>query len=170
VLGYEPTPAGRTLIQTIDRDGNISADSGLARYGVSAVDVGAPTNHMVASKFWDFMDSSGLVYENASNVTAPLVQNPFYATGYPISEPYWARVKVAGVEKWVLVQAFEWRVLTYTPDNPDGWKVEAGNVGQHYHQWRNTANRRTGPSRPAWMSWTATRLTSRSTGGNSASD
>ena len=23
-----------------------------------------------------------------------------------------------------------------TPDNPDGWKVEAGNVGLHYYDWR----------------------------------
>ena len=38
--------------------------------------------------------------------------------------------------KWVLVQAFERRVLTHAPDNPDGWRVEAGNVGQHYYQWR----------------------------------
>ena len=27
-------------------------------------------------------------------------------------------------------------VLTYTPGNPPGWEVEAGNVGSHYHQWR----------------------------------
>jgi hypothetical protein len=26
--------------------------------------------------------------------------------------------------------------LTYTPGNPAGWQVEAGNVGQHYFQWR----------------------------------
>jgi hypothetical protein len=36
----------------------------------------------------------------------------------------------------VLLQCFERRCLTYTPDNPEGWKVEAGNVGQHYYQWR----------------------------------
>jgi hypothetical protein len=34
------------------------------------------------------------------------------------------------------VQVFERRVLTYTPSNPDGWKVEAGNVGLQYYQWR----------------------------------
>ncbi|HUG15695.1 MAG TPA: CHRD domain-containing protein, partial [Thermomicrobiales bacterium] len=27
--------------------------------------------------------------------------------------------------------------LTYTPGNPAGWLVEAGNVGQHYHNWRH---------------------------------
>ena len=34
------------------------------------------------------------------------------------------------------MQCFERRCLTYTPDNPDGWQVEAGNVGQHYYAWR----------------------------------
>ena len=43
---------------------------------------------------------------------------------------------VGGVSKLVLVQVFERRVLTYTPDNPDGWKVEAGNVGLQYYEWR----------------------------------
>ena len=59
-----------------------------------------------------------------------------FVVGRPISEPYWARVKVAGVEKDVLMQAFERRVLTYTPDNPAEWRVEMGNVGQHYLRWR----------------------------------
>jgi hypothetical protein len=45
-------------------------------------------------------------------------------------------VKVDGYYRDVLIQAFERRVLTYTPDNPPGWQVEAGNVGQHYYQWR----------------------------------
>jgi hypothetical protein len=36
----------------------------------------------------------------------------------------------------VLLQCFERRCLTYAPDNPPGWQVEAGNVGQHYHAWR----------------------------------
>jgi DNA-binding beta-propeller fold protein YncE len=43
---------------------------------------------------------------------------------------------VGGVYKDVLMQCFERRCLTYTPDNPEGWQVEAGNVGQHYYQWR----------------------------------
>ncbi len=47
-----------------------------------------------------------------------------------------SRRPVGGVEKWVLAQLFERRVLTYTPDNPQGWHVEMGNVGQHYYTWR----------------------------------
>jgi hypothetical protein len=56
--------------------------------------------------------------------------------GYPITEPYWTNVKIAGASKWVLVQAFQRRVLTYVADNPPGWQVEMGNVGRHYFDWR----------------------------------
>src|SRR5690606_17816352 len=45
-------------------------------------------------------------------------------------------VKVGGTYQDVLMQCFERRCLTYNPANPAGWKVEAGNVGQHYHYWR----------------------------------
>jgi hypothetical protein len=34
------------------------------------------------------------------------------------------------------LQCFERRCLTYTPDNPEGWQVEFGNIGRHYYQWR----------------------------------
>lgn len=56
--------------------------------------------------------------------------------GYPISEPYWARVDVAGQQHDVLVQLFERRTLTYDPAMPDGYKVQFGNVGRHYYDWR----------------------------------
>ena len=42
----------------------------------------------------------------------------------------------AGPSRDVLMQCFERRCLTYTPGNPAGWQVEAGNVGQHYYRWR----------------------------------
>jgi hypothetical protein len=35
-----------------------------------------------------------------------------------------------------MVQIFERRVLTYTDANPDPFKVEMGNIGLHYYQWR----------------------------------
>ena len=37
----------------------------------------------------------------------------------------------------MLVQLFERRVLTYTPSNPTQYQVEFGNIGQHYHAWRD---------------------------------
>src|SRR3712207_4177913 len=42
--------------------------------------------------------------------------------GYPVTEPYWTNVRIAGTSKWVLVQAFQRRVLTYVADNPPGWR------------------------------------------------
>ncbi len=56
--------------------------------------------------------------------------------GLAISEPFWSNVRVAGAPKDVLIQAFERRVLTYTPSNPVAFQVEFGNIGQQYHQWR----------------------------------
>jgi len=57
--------------------------------------------------------------------------------GYPISPAFATSVRVNNVDNTtVFVQAFERRVLTYTPSNPDAFKVEFGNIGQHYYQWR----------------------------------
>jgi hypothetical protein len=82
------------------------------------------------------MTSTGTVYEDGAYTTDLLFPNAFYATGFPISEAYWANVKVAGAYQDVLLQCFERRCLTYTPGNQTGWQVEAGNVGQHYERWR----------------------------------
>jgi polysaccharide biosynthesis protein PslG len=87
------------------------------------------TNHVVAAPFWTYMTGPGAVSGN-----------PFFATGFPTTEAYWAEVRVGGVARTVLVQAFERRVLTYTPGNPDGFLVEMGNVGQHYFRWRYGAD------------------------------
>lgn len=136
LMGFGATPNGWTIIQTLNRAGHVASDANLVSYNVVARDVGAPTHHTVASVFWDFMNSSGTVYENGVYTSDTLFLNAFYATGYPLTEPYWTTVLVGGISKQVLVQVFERRVLTYTPSNPTGWKVEAGNVGQHYYTWR----------------------------------
>ncbi len=138
LMSYGAIPNGWIITQTVDRAGTVGANADLSSYNVTAVDVAAPTQHTVASVFWDFMNSTGTVYENGANVTDKLFDNPFYATGYPLTEPYWTNVLLGGVSKQVLVQIFERRVLTYTPSNDEGWKVEAGNVGQHYYTWRYT--------------------------------
>ncbi|HYP40881.1 MAG TPA: hypothetical protein VEX13_11020, partial [Chloroflexia bacterium] len=45
--------------------------------------------------------------------------------------------RIGGRDFWVLFQAFERRILTYNPSTPDPlWRVEMGNVGQHYKDWR----------------------------------
>jgi L,D-transpeptidase catalytic domain len=85
--------------------------------------------------FWDFMNERGLIYNNGRYVDGTLSDWKF-SLGLPITEPYWSRVKVSGIEKDVLFQAFERRVLTYTPSNSPDFQVEMGNVGAHYLEWR----------------------------------
>jgi tripartite motif-containing protein 71 len=135
----EPALADNTTItQRVDRDGVITNDPALAVHGVFAAQhvVMPGIDHQVASVFWTFMNSNATVYENGNYTNAQLFENPFYATGYPVAEAYWADVKVAGTYQDVLIQCFERRCLTYNPANGPGWQVEAGNVGQHYHHWR----------------------------------
>src|SRR4051794_2232925 len=63
------------------------------------------------------------------------------AMGYPISPAFAANVQVANVPNVVVViQAFQRKVLTYTPTNPTGFQVEFGNIGQHYNTWRYHGN------------------------------
>jgi WD40 repeat protein len=134
-----PLANGSAINQRVDRNGLVTDDPALAARGVTAAHrVQVPSiDHQVASPFWEFMNSSGVIWEDGY-FTAPLFQDPFYATGYPISEAYWASVKVGDIYRDVLMQCFERRCLTYTPENPEGWQVEAGNVGQHYFSWRYT--------------------------------
>ena len=82
------------------------------------------------------MNSSGLVWVGGNLTEDLLFENPFYGTGRPITEAYWVTVDVGGTPHDVLLQCFERRCLTYTPDNDPGWQVEAGNVGLHYFIWR----------------------------------
>lgn len=138
LLDDAPLATGAAITQRLARSGAVTSDPSLASQGVTAahrVTVNG-IDHTVASVFWDFMNSSGTVYQGGEYVQDALFANPFYATGYPIAEAYWANVKVANAQKDVLIQCFERRCLTFTPANMDGWKVEAGNVGQHYFHWR----------------------------------
>ncbi len=138
LLAAGPAASGSTLTQRLSRAGTVTNDPTFAKYGVTAAHrVQVPgIDHQIASPFWEFMNSSGEVYENGRYLTEPIFEDPYYAIGYPISEAYWTKIKVAGTSHDVLVQVFERRVLTYTPANPAGWRVEMGNIGRHYYAWR----------------------------------
>ena len=124
--------SGTPITATIARDGQITDDP--TRVGKATAQQYVPeTKHTVADVFWAFMTSSGIVDGGA---TEPLFRSPFYATGFPITEAYWSTVRVAGLERAVLIQVFERRALTFTPGNPPGFAVEAGNVGLQYRAWR----------------------------------
>jgi len=89
----------------------------------------------IPAAFWTFLNRAGSVYKDG-NYSDEVVSNWLFSTGYPIGEAYWTKVKVAGQLKDVMFQPFERRLLTYTPANPEGFKVEMGNVGSHYVSWR----------------------------------
>jgi hypothetical protein len=62
----------------------------------------------------------------------PIDQTP----GYAISPIIVATVPIGGKPTTVFIQAFERRVLTYNPNNDPAFRVEFGNIGQHYYRWR----------------------------------
>ena len=141
VLDAPPLPIGSpsapfAIAQSIDRSGAVTEALHWANYGIGTGYLDEVTNHAIAQPFWDFMNSNGTVYEDGQFINEALFENPYFATGRPVTEAYWASVKVAGTYRDVLMQCFERRCLTYTPDNPQGFIVEAGNVGQHYFAWR----------------------------------
>jgi hypothetical protein len=125
---------GQTVTTVLNKDGSLSENAQLANYGVTISYYEEQLGHNLPNVFDDFLNKRGMVYEGG--YTQGQIFDWLFVTGYPISEPYWARVRVGGVEKDVLMQAFQRRVLTYTPDNDPAWRVEMGNVGQHYLRWR----------------------------------
>ena len=86
--------------------------------------------------FWDYMNRPGSVVENGRTVTSTPLFDWRYVIGEPLTEAYWTYIRVNGRDQGVLVQAFERRVLTYTPTNPGEFQVEMGNIGRHYFEWR----------------------------------
>jgi hypothetical protein len=136
LMGAPAHPEGQVITATVDGDGNVGDAQSQASFNVTAGVMAPQTGHRTASVFWDLMVSSGTVFQNGKYETDLLFLDPYYATGLPITEAYWSNIMVGGETKWVLTQAFERRVLTFTPDNQTGFQVEAGNVGMHYWTWR----------------------------------
>ncbi|MEZ4521940.1 MAG: hypothetical protein R3A46_09915 [Thermomicrobiales bacterium] len=132
----KPQPDSQPITATVDRTGSVGDDNTLTSYSVTAAHHVEATNHSVASVFWDFMNSNGTVWDGSGYSTGKLFEDPFFATGLPLTEAYWTTVRVGGTPQQVLIQVFERRVLTYTPNNAPEWRVEAGNVGRHYYDWR----------------------------------
>ncbi|HLT20113.1 MAG TPA: hypothetical protein VKZ96_11695 [Thermomicrobiales bacterium] len=149
-LDDEPTPVGTVITATVDENGNLEhSDFFGTEFGVTAGYYVPETNHTVATPFWEFMTSSGTIYQDGNYTEGQLFEDPFFATGYPISEAYWTVVQVGGTLTQVMLQCFERRCLTYTPSNPPEWQVEAGNVGQHYYRWRYQTDIPAEPPAPA---------------------
>jgi uncharacterized protein YkwD len=133
-----PDATGSLITGFLAKNGTLSQITPPEQVRVGAYEPG--TGHNIASVFVDFMrqrgpvtdPSSGVRQENQPIYTNDPTSNVF---GLAITEPFWVSTKIAGTERVVLVQLFERRVLTYNPALSTG-KVEMGNLGQHYYQWR----------------------------------
>ena len=86
-LDAPPSQVGATITQRITRASMVSNDPGLAGEGVTVAIVDDVTNHSIAAPFWEFMNSSGVVYQDGQFITDQLFDSPYFATGRPISEP-----------------------------------------------------------------------------------
>jgi hypothetical protein len=134
--GYkDPQRLGQRIGTTIDRGGNLGQRPELALPETEITVYNSVTGHNIPRVFWEFLGQQGPIYSGGRVGRGPVV-DWLFAMGYPLTDAYWTRAQIGGSEQDVLVQLFERRVLTYVPANPAGYKVEMGNVGQHYFQWR----------------------------------
>ncbi|MDQ6834337.1 MAG: S8 family serine peptidase [Chloroflexota bacterium] len=136
VRAAAPRAISSPITEQLQPDGTVRAATSGDATGVMTAAFIKETNHAIASVFWQYLNSTGPTIQNGQTVNGSLFDPTFFVVGLPITEAYWTNATVGGVAKTVLVQAFERRVLTYTPSNPDPFKVEMGNVGQHYIAWR----------------------------------
>lgn len=130
---------GQNASATVDKAGTVGQDAALGNtQGARLAYYEGQTKHNIPQVFWDFLNTQGQVYEDG-RVAVKAISDPwFYASGLPITEPYWARVKIAGKpDTPVLVQLYERRVLTYVPSETQAeFRVQVGNIGRHYYDWR----------------------------------
>ncbi|MHB8645118.1 MAG: hypothetical protein ACYDAR_04940 [Thermomicrobiales bacterium] len=128
---------GAFITVIVGADGSVTDGGGFA--GISMTPAISTydnvTQHNVLGIFADFRAKVGLA-----------------SVGLATSEPFRATVKIAGTPQAIIAQVFERRVLTYNNNNPDPFKVEFGNIGQHYYTWRYGTNTGT----PATSTPTAT--------------
>jgi polysaccharide biosynthesis protein PslG len=131
--------ANEVLTKDAEGNGSVSINATLGNTpGAEYVYYDTGLGHNIPKAMWDYMNQLGLRFDPnlRTYVDGQKVFDWLYAMGLPITDAYWTKVKVAGAEKDVLMQCFERRCLTFTPSNPDGFKVEMGNVGQHFFAWR----------------------------------
>lgn len=92
--------------------------------------------HSIAEPFWHFMTAAGTIYEDGSFRSGPLFIDPYFATGRPVTEPFWIGIAGSDSPGDLLVQCFERRCLTYAPVGGAEWRVQSNDVGRHYFRWR----------------------------------
>lgn len=119
LLAATSSTMGVTTTRSLSASGTLGTFTGNIHDAQATIAVFDATQHNIPVAFANYRNRVG-----------------FLTVGLAISEPFWSSVKISGKQRDVLIQAFERRVMTYTPSNPDGFKVEFGNTGQHYYAWR----------------------------------
>jgi len=130
----DPAEQGRPATRLLNPDGSLGSFGDYASDPATVLVVSS-NGYSLPRAFSDFMGQRGPIWQGGRAATGP-VYDPLFVFGLPVTAPYWVNVRVGGVVQPVLFQVFERRVLTYSPANPPGFRVEMGNVGQHYYQWR----------------------------------
>jgi hypothetical protein len=131
-----PSRTGQSVTATISRAGKVADNIALGLYtGARLVAYSDVLGHNIPQAMWDFLNMKGTVSQNGALVGGQTLADWVFVMGYPITEPYWARVKINGVYADVLFQMYERRSLAYIPSLPKEWQVQMGNVGVHYHRW-----------------------------------
>jgi hypothetical protein len=125
------------ISETLNRAGQVGQAGDRAALGLRLGNYQPGTGHNIADVFWRFMTAPGPISVGGTLQTGPIFDR-VSTLGYPITEPYWIQARVAGQDQWLLLQAFQRRVLTYNAANAPAWQVEMGNVGRHYYDWRYT--------------------------------
>lgn len=121
LAGDHRTPqATGPVVARVLPGGSVIAENRFAAYDVQLSGYDALLGHNIAAVFAD----------------AIRLETMYRLAGHPLTEPYWVVAQVGGTPRDVLLQVFERRVLTYTPSNQNGWRVEWGNSGRHYVEWR----------------------------------
>ena len=128
--------AGGYATERINRQGQVSDDPSKRLPETRIAYYESATGHNIPKIFMDFLTATGPVRSGIGNVNKPLLDPWVFAMGLPIGDAYWANVKIEGSQQDVLIQPFERRVLTYVPTLAPQWRVQMGNIGQHYLQWR----------------------------------
>ncbi len=122
-----PRRVGQKVDDSINVNGVVGKDpahASIARYAAFI----SETEHNIPDLFWKYLGEMRGTY--GFDWT--------FVVGYPITEAYWTKMRVSGKDMPVLIQAYQRRVLTYVPDFPPAWRIQQGNVGQHYLEWRTT--------------------------------
>jgi len=125
LLAPATAKVGGFITTIVGADGAVTDGGGFAGISlspaISAYD--STTQHNVLSVFAYFRSKVGLA-----------------SVGLATSEPFRTTVLIAGTPQSIIAQVFERRVLTYNNNNADPFKVEFGNIGQHYYTWRYVTN------------------------------